>query len=1226
MVKRGQITIFIIAGLLILFSLGFLLMTVEKARQPSTSSKSITESAVFSYVNSCIDQQVKQGTTYFGLSATSGAQIADYLNNNLEDCADFSVLRQQGIKVTTKPVKSKVDIYDRAIDVNVEFPIVLEAPDFTLSFDKFGYSLSRTTSIGEKQVFAAGAAVAGFEAVAPDAIVKASTDKRAELKIPAGTKYAGTGELKIEERNVNDQSNEIVVGNKVYRISDINFAPVVEITVKYEDNDVPKNYDPDTFSIAGYDEQADIWSSVPSTTNKQFRTVTGKITKAGLYAIVWNCKTLNAPQVNFTNWVYREQVYSSDRTLLNPQWDSSKSPSVFALKEHEKLKLSGGTGWNDAGARDQIGRPKGAAAIKDWDGDDTNENGAECIGGCIDEEACKPKCQVKAKNDYASKGWTGNARLDYLSMNNDGIKDGTNSQCDTEDCSCSTDPVTNVRSCSKCTKSCVKVELAMPNNYGYEDLANVGGTSSVDYRLQEKGNSCFAGENALKVDFRATDKPFDTGGFCNDECKAKLNGNDINVDGAAIKNPVLKGGLNKIEIDIINKKDAASYARGHIDLVAGTGSYQKCEAGSEIKANCICGTTNVNVLDDSKKDQGDYGEWIIESKSKKFCCADGSVVDDSSKCSVTSCPTEKDKAVLEAKNTGCSCGTSVYDYNRDGPGYCCSEQTCEGAKCTPGQAFASARKAQNDLDPHEYKLEYKSGTYSVYLDGKLLKTVASSQRPKQFKFGNDLRPSAASGTWTSMKIDSIKVVDSAGKDFFVEEFSGNAVDAAKWVVDKGDGNVAVVNGAIELKTSDTQFTNKFPFVKSVDSVKVIPDSGDFVLTVKMQYIKVTGHGTYFWASPGIFTIGQDDSAPGGKAYGIYRLRILLLGNMIYYCGGVGGCGTKTCQPSASATPSYTGTAEGLGQVQGCEKPGRFGAHTMLQDYLVSDFASQLDKVKELVGTCGFVKNMIADVGFSPDIPKWSAFVSESRKRNLVPILRLQGRSSGNSWEKPDPAGNYSVIAAKYAEFINSVESGSGSKVNYVEIWNEPNLGSEWGGSANPEEYGKFLLAVSKAMREYDLKDGKKDINIMNGGLALTGDTSAGNYQTQAFISAMFEKVPELRGNIDIWSVHPYPPDQAQYKDQIPLLGITSGIPVMVTETSWARCTDGSCSQVSSILTPDQFVDSYRTTWLQDSGMVAVMPFGFVSRDARWKNFNLVDDNLNGNAYYNAIKAYRESLN
>ncbi len=1577
MPKRGQITIFIIAGLLLLLMFGFLIVSLQ-GKEPLRPSQSVSDAAVKSYVNTCIDKQVKDGINYFGLGEFSQAQISDYINHNLADCADFAVFMKQGIGVSTKPVSSKVSIYDRAVQVKVKFPIVLQDSGARYSFEEFDYSLSRVATVGEKASLSAvtgdAVAVTGA-AVASDDIVKVSTDKDAELKVPKGTTYAGSGELKLEDRKFESNSNEIVVGNVAYSIKDVSFDPFAMLTVKYEENDVPKGYNHEFLSLARLDEKNDIWVSVESSVDKTTKKVTGKVKDHGFYAVLLNCKPTNqVMQVIFTDWLYREQVYSTDKaaTIINPPWDeSSKQPNIFALDKHVQLKLSGGTGWNDANARKQNGTPNGKVIIKDWDKDDDNIDRATCIDGCKDPDTCVQKCQDMAIAKYEGKGWKPKlSSSEYLSKNKDGIKDGSGPKCNTVCCGDDPDDPCGVRCAVDCNEG--SLVLATPNNYGYESVDLVGGKGAFDYKLAEKGNSCVSPENAIKIDFR----PVESGGICNDECKAKLNSEDVNVDDKPIKKAALKSGTNKLELDIINKKDAASYARGHIDIITGTGAYKKCEVGKELTANCICGTTNVNVLEDKKKEEGDYGEWEITVKEKKVCCEDGSVVesgvsgvpsssgssgssgsgsspgnvritestatisgnsykkiilendkvyvsiipqlggrvyefvnkrtgnnqlyanpspkktawgknncrtdggwvayggiefalpdqehgslydsewsykisgqsvilsrngidtscsggsgkvdasvtvslganadfftitpkivnsdssaaklqfwinamvapaglndarkgktklsfppgtatvhsssfkgcsnncekqktawpggsvgsvsadlssydnwrnegwlglffqqgqaqiisdekgegisrsvvsgnpkglkffglgnivsstysandghyvelwggltesfwdyatlspgesvewtekwsvvdskkgsnggsvgDTSAKCAKSPCPTDKNKVVLEAKHTGCTCGGSAYDYNRDGAGYCCSTQTCEGAKCTPGQGFASGKKPENDLNMHEYKLELKAGTYSIYMDGKLLGSRQSNDRPKLVDFGNPLRPTSAVGTWTYMKVDSLKVTDAQGKDFFVDEFNGNAIDSAKWVVDAGEGTATLSGGFMELKSPAT---NKFPYVKSSGTAKVFPESGDFVMLLKMQYTQVTGHGTYFGALPGVLSIGQDDSAPGGDKYGLYRLRVILVGDMVYYCGSVGGCGTKTCDPvSQPGQPGQPGSVvPGNVAPAKCDKPNKFGVHTMLNEFEVSEFGKQLDKVRDLTGDCGLVTNLVPNVGFGSDVDKWALFMQESNKRNLIPVLRLQGRTAGGSWEKPDAANNYADVAQKYAEFIAAVEAKSGLKINYVQIWNEPNLAGEWGGAANPGEYAQFLLAVGKAIREYDMKDGKKETNIMNGGLAVTGDTSGGNYQTEAFINTMFTLSPELKDYIDVWSSHPYPPEQSKYKDERNLLrnkGID--VPVMITETSWGRCADAECKSTTSLASPSQFVDLYRNIWVPDSNVIGITPFEFTSRDSRWMKFNFVSpDTLAEGEYYTALKAYRESVN
>src|SRR3989338_11415715 len=126
MLKRGQITLFIMAALLVLLLFGVVLFNMQKQKQVSPVANALFEDAVNSYVGSCIDQKVKEGTTLFGLGPFSGSQIEDYLNNNLADCADFSVMKNQNIKVETGKVSSEVQVSDSAVDAKVQYPVVLQ--------------------------------------------------------------------------------------------------------------------------------------------------------------------------------------------------------------------------------------------------------------------------------------------------------------------------------------------------------------------------------------------------------------------------------------------------------------------------------------------------------------------------------------------------------------------------------------------------------------------------------------------------------------------------------------------------------------------------------------------------------------------------------------------------------------------------------------------------------------------------------------------------------------------------------------------------------------------------------------------------------------------------------------------------------------------------------------------------------------------------------------------
>jgi hypothetical protein len=67
---------------------------------------------------------------------------------------------------------------------------------------------------------------------------------------------------------------------------------------------------------------------------------------------------------------------------------------------------------------------------------------------------------------------------------------------------------------------------------------------------------------------------------------------------------------------------------------------------------------------------------------------------------------------------------------------------------------------------------------------------------------------------------------------FVEGFDGGALDAAKWVAENTDGEVAVQDGILRLASS----ASRFPYVHARGSI--FPSEGTFRLTCRVRYAKV----------------------------------------------------------------------------------------------------------------------------------------------------------------------------------------------------------------------------------------------------------------------------------------------------------------------------------------------------------------------------------------------------
>ncbi|MBI3033979.1 hypothetical protein HYY72_02370, partial [Candidatus Woesearchaeota archaeon] len=74
MAKRGQITLFIIAALLVMLLLGFLIVTMSKDGSQTRHNDVALDAAVRSYVNSCIDREVKDSIELFGVDPAASSQ------------------------------------------------------------------------------------------------------------------------------------------------------------------------------------------------------------------------------------------------------------------------------------------------------------------------------------------------------------------------------------------------------------------------------------------------------------------------------------------------------------------------------------------------------------------------------------------------------------------------------------------------------------------------------------------------------------------------------------------------------------------------------------------------------------------------------------------------------------------------------------------------------------------------------------------------------------------------------------------------------------------------------------------------------------------------------------------------------------------------------------------------------------------------------------------------
>lgn len=302
---------------------------------------------------------------------------------------------------------------------------------------------------------------------------------------------------------------------------------------------------------------------------------------------------------------------------------------------------------------------------------------------------------------------------------------------------------------------------------------------------------------------------------------------------------------------------------------------------------------------------------------------------------------------------------------------------------------------------------------------------------------------------------------------------------------------------------------------------------------------------------------------------------------------------------------------------GVEVRNPFGIHTMM-DSCDGIPALHLEGAKALVGNGGFITQLFYPIDTATTGPSQCAinFLQEAYARNLTPILRLQGHRANGIWQAPDPGpnGDYAEIAQAFANYVAGLPRRD-TNLLYIAVWNEPDLWIEWSGQPNANQYGRFFVAVSNAIRQL----GDARIRVVNGAL------TPGN---MTFLDQML-RVPGFRDAFDVWASHCYPYNHpasynihsgsAQYGtyaidcylDELQVISNfgRDGVQVMLTETGYALGTDTfgfeGFDPINETNRASYITSAFRDYWQHWPELVAVTPFELTDPSGHWTTFDWV---------------------
>ncbi len=148
-----------------------------------------------------------------------------------------------------------------------------------------------------------------------------------------------------------------------------------------------------------------------------------------------------------------------------------------------------------------------------------------------------------------------------------------------------------------------------------------------------------------------------------------------------------------------------------------------------------------------------------------------------------------------------------------------------------------------------------------------------------------------------------------------------------------------------------------------------------------------------------------------------------------------------------------------------------------------------------------------------DWAPWDRIVQASGDVNLIAVLDTSPRWAASASASPPTS------TLQFANFARSLALRYGDRIDYYQIWDEPNLGDRWRGEVNPIEYAEMLRQARDAIKQVD-----PGATIVLAGLAPTVETSKANLADWLFLRRLYEA--GARDLFDVVAGKPYGFDTA----------------------------------------------------------------------------------------------------
>jgi O-antigen ligase len=188
-----------------------------------------------------------------------------------------------------------------------------------------------------------------------------------------------------------------------------------------------------------------------------------------------------------------------------------------------------------------------------------------------------------------------------------------------------------------------------------------------------------------------------------------------------------------------------------------------------------------------------------------------------------------------------------------------------------------------------------------------------------------------------------------------------------------------------------------------------------------------------------------------------------------------------------------------------------GVNVALEQYDAAQLPAEIAQIKQ--SGFSWIRQTFPWAQIEPepgqfDWTQWDRIVQNSDDLHLIAVLDTAPLWASTSNFSPPTS------TLKFADFARALAQRYGDRIDYYQIWDEPNLGDRWQGEVNPVAYAEMLRQARDAIKQVD-----PTATIILAGLAPTVETSTANMSDWLFLRRLYEA--GARDLFDVVAGKPY---------------------------------------------------------------------------------------------------------